>query len=322
MIPAIRLSKEEKERITQRAKDLGASQVTYLNIKDYKSPASPDPKLIVHPEIRSFIIMAFPELRGTYMCQNYLRSFGFLGVDTQSLYAGMGVGGFIEENYDADAVILPIHRPFDVTANTFRRVIAPVSFRHAAVQSGMGVFGRNTLVVTPKWGAMVRFGVLATTLEIDSTPPLEGFNPCKGCKYPCVENCPVNAIDEEGKVLQHRCTKYSQPYDVGNYMRAQLKILDMDSEEKKEFIKSPHFFNLYQAAMGFLFYRCIECQRGCPMERSRPEYAGNIPVPRNATSLENPWDPKYDIFTQSFSYGKKEDMVVEFEGEEVTKKEA
>lgn len=309
MIPAIKISKEEKEVITQKAINLGASQVTYLNVKDYHSPDSPNPRLIVHPDIRSFIIMAFAESRGTYMCQNYLRSFAFMGVDTQYLYAGMGISTFIEENYDADVVVLPIHRPFDVTATTLRRVIAPVSFRHAAVQSGMGVFGRNTLVVTPKWGSMVRFGVLATTLEIDSTPPLEDFNPCKDCNYPCVENCPVKAINEEGKVLQNRCTKYSQPYDVGNYMRAQLRMVDMDNEEKKELLKSPHFFNLYQAGMGFLFYRCIECQRGCPMKVKRPEYAGNIPVPVNATSLENPSAPKYDMFSQSFSYGEKEDLL-------------
>jgi epoxyqueuosine reductase QueG len=250
--------------------------------------------------------MAFPEVRGSYMCQNYLRSFARLALDSQCLQTTLSLARYIEEIYDADVVMLPFHRPFDVTQKTFRRIIAPVSFRHAALNSGMGVFGRNTLVITPEWGAMVRFGVLATTLDLESTPPLCDFHPCKDCHYPCVENCPGKAFTDDGRVLQNRCTKHSQPYDVGNYMRSQLAMVDMDQEEKKEFIKSPHFFNLYQAGMGYLFYRCIECTRGCPMRAKRPDYALTISTPINATTLENPWNPNYDIFSQRFSYEEKE----------------
>jgi hypothetical protein len=308
MVPAIKLSDEEKNLIVTMALESGASKLTFLNINDYKSPASPDPQKVVHPDVRSFIVTCYPDLRGSFMCQDYTRSFDYSARDTMCHIVARRIGRYIEDNYDADVVALPFHRPFSVTEKTFRRVVAPVSYRHAAVQSGMGVFGKNTIVITPKWGSMVFFHVLATTLDIDSTPPLEGFNPCEDCTYPCVKNCPANAIVEEDdvwKVLQNRCTKYSQPYDVGNYMRAQLKMLDMTLEEKKQFIQSPHFFNLYQSGMQFLYYRCIECQRGCPVRVPRPQYREKIKIPNNATNLQNPFNPKYDIFKEDFTYANR-----------------
>jgi len=70
----------------------------------------------------------------------------------------------------------------------------------------------------------------------------------------------------------------------------------MNGEEIKAFAETPHFFNLYMASMRYMFYRCIECTRGCPGAELRPEYSGDIPIPINATSLEKPADESLTIF--------------------------
>lgn len=291
----IKWTENDKEEIRRKAIALGSDQVQFLALKDYISPASPDPRRYL-PGIQSFIIMAFRELRGSYMNQSVMRMEAIMATDTVWEITEISLGKHLENAYNVDVMSIPQHRPFEVTAETLTRIVGPVSIRHLAVQSGMGVFGRNTLVVHPKWGSMVRYAVLLTTAKVDSDPPLKDFNPCQDCNYPCVKNCPVNAIGEDGIVKQNRCTRYSQPYDVGNFMRFVQKAADMNGEELKEYAKTPHFFNLYMASMRYMYYRCIECSRGCPGSEVRAEYAGNIPIPINATTLEKPIKPDYSVY--------------------------
>jgi hypothetical protein len=285
----------DKEDIRKYAISLGADQVQFLALTNYVSPASPDPRRYF-PGVQSFVVMAFRELRGSYMCQNIMRMEAGSAIDTLWAVVEMRLGKFLEDNYDIDVMSMPQHRPFEVTAETLTRIIGPVSIRHIAVQSGMGIFGRNTLVVHPKWGSMVRYAVLLTSAKVESDTPLKDFNPCKDCKYPCVENCPVNAIGEDGIVKQNRCTRYSQPYDVGNFMRFIQKATEMSREEMREFAKTPHFFNLYMASMRYMYYRCIECTRGCPGSEVRSEYASDIQIPINSTTLKNPIKLDYSVY--------------------------
>ena len=296
MSPTVHWTDTDKEKISRIALDLGADQVSFLALEDYVSPVSPDPRRYL-PELKSFVIIAFRELRGSYMNQSIMRIEGMWSQDTVWETVEYRLGKYLEDSYDVDVMPIPQHRPFEVTPETWRRIVGPVSVRHLALQSGMGILGKNTLLVHPKWGSMVRFGVLLTSAKVVSDPPLEGFDPCSQCSYPCVENCPANAISD-GIVKQNRCAKYSQPYDVGNFMRAAMKMTEMDREEIKEFVRTPHFFNLYMASMRYMFYRCIECTRGCPGSEMRPEYAEEIPIPTNATSLANPNGEGYSIFDQ------------------------
>ncbi len=290
-------TKDDKEKITQMALGLGADQVSFLALKDYVSPASPDPRRYL-PRLQSFVIMLFRELRGAYMDQSYMRMQGLKLPDTAWENTSYRVGKFIEDTYHVEAHAMPQHRPFEVTPETWKRIIGPVSIRHLAVQSGLAIMGRNTLAVHPKYGSFGRYGVLLTTATVDSDPPLTDFDPCSNCKYPCVENCPVNAITEDGKVLQNRCTGYSQPYDVGNFYRFAMKMNKMNADEREELIKTPHFFNLYMAGMGIMFYRCIECTRGCVASEMLPEYSDDIPIMKNATSLAEPFGWDLTIYDQ------------------------
>jgi epoxyqueuosine reductase QueG len=68
------------------------------------------------------------------------------------------------------------------------------SLKLAAYEAGIGVFGRCGLIVTPELGPRIRLGALLTDAELDPTPKLEDFNPCRQCTR-CAEICPVEAID-------------------------------------------------------------------------------------------------------------------------------
>jgi hypothetical protein len=54
-----------KERIREKAKSLGADLVGFLNLRDYNSPRSPDPRRYL-PTAKSIIVLAFKPLAGAY----------------------------------------------------------------------------------------------------------------------------------------------------------------------------------------------------------------------------------------------------------------
>ena len=74
--------------------------------------------------------------------------------------------------------------------------VARLSFKLAAYEAGLGVFGRPSIVITPQYGPRVNFGVVLTDASIESDNLLKDFNPCKECDI-CVKLCPINAINKE-----------------------------------------------------------------------------------------------------------------------------
>jgi epoxyqueuosine reductase QueG len=74
--------------------------------------------------------------------------------------------------------------------------IARLSFKLAAYEAGIGVFGRPSILITPEYGPRVNLRVILTNASIRPDKPLTNFNPCQKCDV-CVKLCPVNAIDDK-----------------------------------------------------------------------------------------------------------------------------
>ncbi len=85
------------------------------------------------------------------------------------------------------------------------------SHRHAAVLAGLGSFGANNSVLTPRYGPRVRFASLLTAAELPADAPLEeGL--CIDCGL-CATKCPAAAIDDrgypEGRTDAQACIAYT-----------------------------------------------------------------------------------------------------------------
>ena len=88
----------------------------------------------------------------------------------------------------------------------------PISDKHWAARAGLGWIGRNTLLVTERWGSWVNLGELVTTEECDAyDKPLPSG--CTDCNL-CVEACPNHAITPLSShhspyiIDVRRCTAY------------------------------------------------------------------------------------------------------------------
>lgn len=160
------------------------------------------------------------------------------------------------------AATIPPHLPIEMSRET-KGLLGPVSLRHAAEAAGLGKLGPNRLLIHPKFGARLRLAGLVTDADL-SPDPLLSESPCDGCME-CLKACPVSAIKEDGSVDVVACARNNFPYGLSNLIK-RLSDLTMEGspEDWKKFIKSPEFWNYYQALSLGLFYCCFECQRSCP----------------------------------------------------------
>jgi epoxyqueuosine reductase QueG len=73
---------------------------------------------------------------------------------------------------------------------------AMLSQRHAAVRAGLGEFGLNNVVVTPRYGPRIRFNSVITTAPLTPSPLLES-KVCQGADcHICVDECPADALSQ------------------------------------------------------------------------------------------------------------------------------
>jgi epoxyqueuosine reductase len=111
--------------------------------------------------------------------------------------------------------------------------------REGAVRSGVGFYGKNTMLITRRHGSWVVLGTLVTDVELEATPPL-GLD-CGSCRL-CIDACPTNALEEAGTLDATRCLSY--------WTQAPATV------------PVP-----YRAPMGAQVYGCDICQDVCPWNR-------------------------------------------------------
>lgn len=78
-----------------------------------------------------------------------------------------------------------------------------IFLKDAAVLAGLGVIGKNNLLLTPEYGPRIRLRAIAFSKEL---PPARIItqNPwCEDCDR-CIQACPVNALDD-GKYDREKC---------------------------------------------------------------------------------------------------------------------
>jgi epoxyqueuosine reductase len=111
--------------------------------------------------------------------------------------------------------------------------------REAAARAGVGFYGKNTMLITRRYGSWVVVGTLVTEAVLEPTSPLD--LDCGSCTL-CIEACPTGALDEPGTVDSTKCLSY--------WTQSSAPIPEDYREE-----------------MGDVVYGCDICQDVCPWNR-------------------------------------------------------
>lgn len=98
------------------------------------------------------------------------------------------------------------------------KTVGLISLKNAARQAGLGVIGKNTLLLTPSCGNMVWLGAVVSSIELEYDA-VQTYNPCTaGCRI-CIDNCPVHAIDGSPFMDQGKCWEYAFGTEGGGEWR-------------------------------------------------------------------------------------------------------
>jgi epoxyqueuosine reductase len=127
--------------------------------------------------------------------------------------------------------------------------------REAAARSGVGFYGKNTLLITRRHGSWVVLGTLVTDVALETTPPLD--LDCGECRL-CIDACPTGALDEPGTLDSTRCLSYW------------TQATEPPPGE-------------YRADLGAQVYGCDICQDVCPWNRGVEKRRAGEPLPEDAT---------------------------------------
>jgi epoxyqueuosine reductase len=119
---------------------------------------------------------------------------------------------------------------------------APVLERSFALSSGIGFFGKNTMLIVPGHGSYCFLVEILTTAPFRIPPVVEMESRCGTCNK-CIDACPTGALKAPFHIDVSRCLSYltiEAAHDI-----------DMKMGEK----------------MGNTFFGCDACQEVCPFNK-------------------------------------------------------
>ena len=126
--------------------------------------------------------------------------------------------------------------------------------REGARRAGLGFYGKNTLLITPRHGSWVVLGTLVTDQVIEPSAPVD--LDCGSCRL-CIDACPTGALDEPGVLDSTRCLSY--------------------------WTQAPHPVpEPYREELGASVYGCDICQDVCPWTRGVEKRRAGEPLPPDA----------------------------------------
>lgn len=120
---------------------------------------------------------------------------------------------------------------------------------------GIGKLGKNGLLFNSKYGPRLMLGGIVTTASLPETVwPSKAETGCPENCFVCQEQCPVGAIDKQGKVDRLACIKHSMKSPVFSYF---MKTRAFDLTEAP-------MINHLTAVDDHSMYTCIKCVSECP----------------------------------------------------------
>jgi epoxyqueuosine reductase QueG len=214
------------------------------------------------PGARSLICFGIPVPRGVYQMPTYAlettwrsQNLNYRRLDTLS----MRCAALLEEN---GAQAIPTYGCMPLGLNEKGSVVGYLNQIRMGDITGIGVLGKNGLLINSRFGARLMLGGLLTTAELPAMRYPETDEPgCPPDCQICMEACPVDAIMPDKKQVKvMRCLSYT----------ARTPAM---SRFKFVFLRATNFQKAarYLSLTSFdehTFHICSKCVAQCPYGRA------------------------------------------------------
>jgi len=124
----------------------------------------------------------------SYACYQVNRWLRYMAVKAARRLEEMGYKAVISTDVGGGA---------SVVANPRGRQPDALSNRFPAAAAGLCWIGLHGAPISPEYGLTQRFIAVVTDAPLPTDEPLADPHPCADCEAPCVEACPVAALDED-----------------------------------------------------------------------------------------------------------------------------
>ncbi|HLZ18597.1 MAG TPA: 4Fe-4S double cluster binding domain-containing protein [Smithellaceae bacterium] len=159
----------------------------------------------------------------------------------------LALSNFIESQGPYRAVMIPTYAP--MVFQNFEPW-GLLSLKHAAVQAGLGAFGRSGQMYHPLYGARLRLSAVVTSAEMPGNPVVNA-DPCPEKCRACLTVCPVAAFAQDGSFKKMTCLSRSVKHAI-------YPLALKDAEGLK------HIERVINTAGHDYWLDCDECMKVCP----------------------------------------------------------
>jgi len=116
------------------------------------------------------------------------------------------------ESVGLAAVPVPTNEPYEYWDAKKSRGMGVLSLRHAGYLAGLGVIGKNTLLVNRRLGNMMQIGAILLDAKLEGDPMIRETWCPPECRL-CIDYCPQKALD--GKVVDQKLCRPQSNYRTG-----------------------------------------------------------------------------------------------------------
>jgi epoxyqueuosine reductase QueG len=201
------------ETVKKRANQLGADICGIAPVDRFTNAPKGFHPCDIYPECKSVVVFAARFPLSTLQAKTnspytLVRNKMVDKVDWISFYMSSEV-----ETEGVVSIPIPSADPYDYwdVDRTHGRGI--LSLKHAGVLAGLGILGKNTLLMNERFGNMIWLGAILVSIDLEPDP-IASYEGCDSECTLCIDSCPQHALDGT-TIDQKLCRQRSISYNYG-----------------------------------------------------------------------------------------------------------